>query len=186
MPDRSGQTEEPTQRRLQKAREEGQFPAAREFVSALQFMVFLVLLGAGGEDWFQQLRVVAQWLFSLAFTRDLRAEDLTAIAVRMVRQLFLPLILAGVGVATAALAFRLVTTRFGFSLKKLAPDLSRLNPGARLRELPRQNLPALVQAAVLLPVFLWAVYVVARDRLEAFLALPLGSVRGGFSLLAIP
>jgi flagellar biosynthetic protein FlhB len=50
--------------------------------------------------------------------------------------------------------------------------------------LPRQNLPALLQAMVLLPLFLWAVYVVARDRLAAFLALPLGSVESGFALLA--
>jgi flagellar biosynthesis protein FlhB len=184
MADRSGQTEEPTQRRLQKAREEGQFPAARELVSALQFMVFLGLLEAGAAHWFQQLRVVTAWLFSLAFAREMRPEDLVQAAWRVVRQLFVPLILAGLACAAAALAFRLVTTRFGFSLKKLAPDLQRLNPSTRLRELPRQNLPALVQACVLLPVFLWAVYVVARDRLEEFLALPLGSVEGGFAVLA--
>jgi flagellar biosynthesis protein FlhB len=184
MPDRSAQTEEPTQRRLQKARQEGQFPPAREFVSALQFMVLLVLLGAGGVNWFGQLRQTAAWLFAMAFTPDLRPEDLTQAAWRVVRQLFLPLLLAGMAVALAALAFRLVTTRFGFSLKKLAPDLGRLSPISRLREMPRQNLPALVQACVLLPLFLWAVYVVARDHLEAFLALPLGSVEGGFALLA--
>jgi flagellar biosynthesis protein FlhB len=183
MPERSSQTEEPTQRRLQKARDEGQFPAAREFVSALQFMVFLGLLGAGAAHWFGQLRAVTAWLFSLAFAGDLRAEDLVQIAWRVVRQLILPLAIAGLGMAAAALAFRLVTTQFGFSLKKLAPDLGRLNPANKLRELPRQNLPALVQAGVLLPLFLWAVYVVARDHLAAFLALPLGSVEGGFALL---
>ncbi|HTX33531.1 MAG TPA: EscU/YscU/HrcU family type III secretion system export apparatus switch protein [Bryobacteraceae bacterium] len=183
MADRSGQTEEPTQRRLQKAREEGQFPAAREFVSALQFMVFLALLGAGSAGWFGQLRVVTAWLFSLAFARELGPQDLTQVALRVVWQLLLPLMIAGLGVAVAALAFRLVTTRFGFSLKKLAPDLSRLSPASKLRELPRQNLPALVQAMVLLPLFLWAVYVVARDHLDAFMALPLGSVEGGVALL---
>ena len=69
-------------------------------------------------------------------------------------------------VALATLAFRLVTTRFGFSLKKLAPDPARLNPLAKLRELPRQNLPSLLQAVVLLPLFLWAVYAIARDKLD--------------------
>ena len=51
MSDRSGKTEEPTQRRLEKARKEGQFPQAKEFVAALQFLVFLGLLGAGGAEW---------------------------------------------------------------------------------------------------------------------------------------
>src|SRR5580698_9842817 len=138
-------TEQPTQRRLQKAREEGQFPAAREFVSALQFMVFLALLGSGGPHWFAQLREATAWLFSLAFSRDLRPEDLMQLAWRVVRQLILPLVLAGLAVAMATLAFRLVTTRFGFSLKKLAPDPGRLSPAAKLRELPRQNMAALLQ-----------------------------------------
>ena len=44
MADKSGQTEQPTQRRLDKARKDGRFLSAKEFVSALQFMVFLFLL----------------------------------------------------------------------------------------------------------------------------------------------
>ena len=47
------------------------------------------------------------------------------------------------------------------------PDAARFNPIARLQDIPKQNLPSLVQAMVLLPVFLWAVYVVARDKLES-------------------
>ena len=86
--------------------------------------------------------------------------------------------------ALVTLGLRLVTTGFGLSLKKLAPDLARLNPAAKLRELPRQNLPALLQAAVLLPVFLWAAYTIAREKLDAFLALPLQSVESGCGLIA--
>jgi flagellar biosynthetic protein FlhB len=37
---------------------------------------------------------------------------------------------------------------------------------------------------VLLPVFLYAVWVVARDRLELFMALPLQSVESGFRLIS--
>src|ERR1035438_3955451 len=121
MADRSSKTDQPTQRRLEKAREEGQFPSAREFVGALQFMVFLGLLGVGGAHWWAQLPATP------------------------------PLALGGRAVALATLAFRLITTRFGFSLKKLAPDPARLNPLSRLRELPRQNLPSLFQAVLLLP-----------------------------------
>jgi flagellar biosynthetic protein FlhB len=66
----------------------------------------------------------------------------------------------------------------------LAPDLGRLNPIAKLRDLPRQNLSGLVEAAILLPLFLWAVFVVVREKLDSFLALPLGSVESGCSFLA--
>jgi flagellar biosynthetic protein FlhB len=183
MADKSGKSEQPTQRRLEKARKDGQFPAAKEFVSAMQFMVFLSLLGAGGAGWFAGFRQTTRSLFTLAFAADLRPEDLTHIALQIFWRHILPLVLGGMIVALATLAFRLVTTRFGLSLKKLAPDLNRLNPLSKLKELPRQNLPALVQALVLLPLFLWAVYAIARDNLEAFLTLPLASVESGFALI---
>jgi flagellar biosynthesis protein FlhB len=183
MPDKSSKTEQPTQRRLQKAREEGQFPNAREFVSALQFMVFLGLLGTGGGRWLGQFRQTMRSLFALAFAPELRPEDLTAIGYQLFWRNFLPLLLGGAAVAVATLLFRLITTRFGLSLKKLTPDASRFNPLSRLRELPRQTLPSLLQAMVLLPVFLWAVWVIARDKLEAFLSLPLQSVESGCAFL---
>jgi flagellar biosynthetic protein FlhB len=183
MADKSGQTEKPTQRRLEKARKEGQFPSAREFVSALQFMVFLGLLGAGGSRWLAAFRQTMRSLFVLAFAGDLSPADLSHLAWQIFWKHALPLAAGGMAIAFSTLAIRLVTTRFGLSLKKLTPDLSRLNPASRLRELPRQNLPALLQAVILLPLFLWAVYTIARAKLEAFLALPLESVSTGFALI---
>ncbi|HEY1241646.1 MAG TPA: EscU/YscU/HrcU family type III secretion system export apparatus switch protein [Bryobacteraceae bacterium] len=183
MPDRSGKTEPPTPRRLSKAREEGQFPAAREFVAALQFLVFLCILGTGGAHWFTAFGRTARRLFALAFTRELTPQALTRLSWELFAAHLLPLVLGGMAVAAATLAFRLATTRFGFSLKKLAPDWKRLDPAAKLRELPQQNLAALAQAAVLLPLFLGAVYWVVRDKLEGFLVLPLGSVENGARFL---
>ncbi len=180
----ASKTEQATPKRLEKAREEGQFASAREMVSALQFMVFLALLGAGGAKWFAGFRTLTRALFERAFAGDITPEDLTRTARLLFVQVFLPLILGGVAVALATLLVRLLTTRFGLSLKKLAPDPGRLNPLAKLRELPKQNLPALLQAMVLLPVFLWAVYAIAREKLESFLVLPLGSVEHGAVFLA--
>jgi flagellar biosynthetic protein FlhB len=77
------------------------------------------------------------------------------------------------------LGIRLGTTRFGFSLKKLTPDLKRLDPLSKLRDLPRQNLSTLVQAVFMLPLFLGAVYYVARDKMETLLLLPLHSAASG-------
>jgi flagellar biosynthesis protein FlhB len=183
MADQSGKTEQPTQRKLEKARKEGQFASAKEFVSALQFLVFLALLSAGGAAWLAGFRQTMRWLLRLAFTRDLRPEDLLHAAYRIARQQILPLVAAALAVAVATVAFRLVTTRFGISFKKLAPDAQRFNPLARLQELPKQNLPILGQTLVLMPVFLWAVYVVARDKLETLAALPLRSVESGMAFI---
>ena len=183
MADRSGKTEQPTQRRMDKARREGQFISAKEFVAALQFAAFLALLSAGGARWFSRFKQTASSLFSRAFAADLTTRDLSRIAWQIFWHNLLPLVLAGLGVAAVTLAVRLGTTRFGFSLQRLAPDLKRLNPVAKLRELPRQNLPAVVEAMALLPLFLFAVYAVARDKLDLFLALPLASAASGARLL---
>jgi flagellar biosynthetic protein FlhB len=181
--DRFTQTEPPTQRRLQKARKEGQFLSARDFVAALQFMVFLALLGAGGAAWFASFRQTTRQLLAAAFAGHFSAVDFTRWYGRVFWTNLFPLILGGLAIVGVTLLIRLGTTRFGFSLKKLMPDLKRLDPVARLRELPRQNLPALAQAVALLPLFLVAVYVVARDRLELFWKLPLGSVESGTRVL---
>ncbi len=184
MADSSSRTEQATPKRLEKAREEGQFPSAREMVSALQFIVFLGLLGAGGAKWFAGFRSVTRGLFARAFTGEVNAADLTHIAWQLFGQIFLPLVWGGLAIAAATLLIRLLTTRFGLSLKKLAPDPSRLNPLSKLKELPRQNLPALLQALFLLPIFLSAVYAIARDKMDAFLSLPLQSVESGCALIA--
>ncbi len=183
MPDKSGKTEQPTQRRLQKAREEGQFPAAKEFVGALQFLTFAAILALGGPRWLEGFRQTARSVFRAAFAGELKAADLTNIAWRVFWSDMLPLVAGGMAIAMATLGFRLLTTRFGVSLKRLAPDLSRLDPVSRLKELPRQNLPSLIQAVILLPLFLWAAYAVVREKLDLFLALPLQTVEKGSALL---
>ena len=45
MADKSHQTEQATPRRLEKAREEGNYPSARQFVSGIQFLVFAICFG---------------------------------------------------------------------------------------------------------------------------------------------
>ena len=178
-----GKDEKPTQRRLNKAREDGNYPSAKEFVSALQFMIFLGLLGTGGARWFAGFQKTARSIFTVGFKQDVTADDVTHMAWQLFWNHFVPLLGAGVVIAIATLGLRLATTKFGLSLKKLAPDLKRLSPLAKLKQLPSQNLPALVQACFMLPIFLWAVYVVAREKLELFLSLPFQSVESGFAVL---
>ena len=183
MAGHDGKTEDPTQRRLEKARKDGQFPQAKEFVAALQFLVLLGLLGSGGAAWLVGFRQTTRAIFALAFTGELRPTDLTHLAWAVCRRQIAPLAAAGMVLTIATLAFRLATTKFGFSWKKLAPEAARFNPVSKLKELPRQNFPQVMQAAIVLPLFLYAVYAVARAKLESFLALPMGTVDSGYRFL---
>jgi flagellar biosynthesis protein FlhB len=66
MAEKDQKTEQPTQRRLKKAREEGSFPTARVFVGALQFLAFVSLIHAWGFDWLQAIRNSMAALFQHA------------------------------------------------------------------------------------------------------------------------
>jgi flagellar biosynthesis protein FlhB len=183
MADKSSKTEQPTQRRIEKARKEGQFAQAKEFVSAMQFLVILGVLSMGGAAWVREFRVTMRELMALAFTPEITSQDLIHAAWQSSWRHGLPLVAAGLGIVVITLSFRLATTGFGFSLKKLIPDVERFNSLTKLRDLPKQSLPSLVQAAILMPVFLWAVYVVARDKMDAVMALPMQSVESGSAFL---
>ena len=180
MANNGQRTEEPTARRLDKARKEGQFPTARQFVSSLQFLAFVAALEAWGGQWLAGLRQLMRHTLAAAFRVQPEAQ-----IVELSRGLLwgaLKLLAPAAGLLlVVTLGVQLAATQLGVSLKKLAPDLARLNPLSRLRELPKQNLPSLLRAVIMLPLFGMAVYGIVRDNLYAYMALPYQGVEAGFS-----
>jgi flagellar biosynthesis protein FlhB len=177
--DNGQKTEQPTPKRLQKARKEGQFPTARQFVSAMQFVAFVAVLQAWGGQWLAELRHQMRQGLAAAFSAQPDAHVLEIFRHMLWSVLRLLAPAAGVLLA-ATLGMQLAATQLGVSLKKLTPDLQRLNPLSKLRELPKQNLPALLRAAVMLPLFGMAIYGIVRDNLFAYMALPFQAVESGF------
>lgn len=172
-------TEQPTKKRLDKSREEGQYPSGRQFIGGVQFCVFVAMVDSKGGAWFTDTSLAAQQLLSRAFGPALTSGDLTRLVTDLAYRCFVPLILAGAALVAVTVAMQLALTRMGFAVKKLAPDFKRLNPASKLKNLPRQNLPALAQALILLPVFSYAIYAVTADKLEQFLVLPVAGVEAG-------
>jgi flagellar biosynthetic protein FlhB len=179
MADKSQQTEKPTPRRLDKAREEGRFPAAKELVSGLQFLAFVMLLAWGGGAWVARMRHLIRLLVERAFHSEITSAATFSLVRMMVESAILPVMIAGGGLVVLSLAVRLATTRMGLSWKGLTPDFARLNGFARLKDLPRQNIPSMLQAAVMLPLAGMTVYGMARQNLAAYLALPFQGIEAG-------
>jgi len=173
-------TEQPTQKRLLKARTDGQFPTSREFVSAMQFLTFAAVLQAWGGQWLLELRQGLRYGLLAAFSGGSPAVLSTEVTRYLLLRILIVLAPAGGVLLLATVAMQLVATRFGVSLKKLMPDFKRLSPLARLKDLPRQNLPALARAVIMLPLFGFAVYGIVRDNLFAYMALPFQGVESGF------
>lgn len=184
MPDKSQNTEKATPYRLKKAREEGKFPAARDFVGAMQFTAFVAWLGYAGPHWLDQIRISFRLLLGAAFHSELTSASILPMLLDIARRCFFPLGGLAATMLGITLAMQLFVTGFGVSLKGLMPDFNRLNPVTKIRQLKRQNLPALVQAACLLPVFGYVVYVIVKAHLVEFYNLPSQSLMASMHVVA--
>src|ERR1700730_13549938 len=171
MADQGQKTEKPTKRKLDKARREGQFPASREFLAALQFLTFVVLLAAGGRGFLDRTRETARYFLAAAFHLQLTPHSIAGLYVRLVGHLFQPLMWMGACLIGVALVAQLGSTRLGVSLQKLAPDPKRLNPLQKIKNIPQQNVASFFQALLFLPLLGLAVYTIARANLAVYAGL---------------
>lgn len=174
MSDSGNRTEKATPRRLEKARKDGNFVSTKEFVSGAQFIVFAGLLLSGFPSFLADAMGYMKGFVRLAFeSHDLEREGLVFLFRNRLAPVMAGLLLGGLALTATALVAQLAASRLGVSVKKLMPDLQRLNPMSRLKELPSQNVSQFLRSALLLPLFLgvaaWLVWTHSRQ----FLYLPL-------------
>src|SRR5215831_18024750 len=113
MADSGQRTEKPTQRRIEKARREGNFPSSREFISAVQFLGFVVIVATFGGTFLVRTARVVRYLLSIAFTTDLTAASVITLARGVIVPALEPLIFAGVALVLLVLLAQLATTKMG-------------------------------------------------------------------------
>jgi len=164
-------TEKPTKRKIEKSRREGQFPASRELLAALQFLAFVLLLVTGGGAFFERTRDMVRYFLAAAFQLPVTPRAVVRIYRDVLGHIFTPLLWMGASLTAAALAAQLGSTQFGLSLQNLVPDPKRLNPLQKLRNVPRQNAAAFVQAVLFLPLLALAVYKIAGGNLAVYAGL---------------
>ncbi|HEX4278594.1 MAG TPA: EscU/YscU/HrcU family type III secretion system export apparatus switch protein [Bryobacteraceae bacterium] len=179
MADSSQRTEAATPRRLQKARQEGNFPAAREFVSAVQFFSFTLLAAAYFPSWIDKVEPAFRMGLRQAFSATLTPNQLMTIFMRLSVAVLRPLALVGLALLAVTIFFQMATTNMGISLARLSPRFDRLNVLRKLQDLPGNNLGALFQATVMIPVMFWLTWALVRDRLPELLRLPMLPVTAG-------
>jgi flagellar biosynthetic protein FlhB len=172
----SDKTEKATPQRLKKAREQGQFLSAKEMVGALQFVAVLVILSHTVPAWQDELRLSMTKLLERSVTTEMSLTEW----VFLIRSLFLhtlaPLLLAGaiLWVLTAGVHFAM--TQGGFSVQKLMPKFDRFSPLGKLKELPMQNLKAVVTSTLLMAVLGMAMRSFYEANANMLLHLPLETV----------
>jgi len=174
MPD--NKSEQPTKKKLDKARKEGQFLSAKELVGALQFLAAIVILGNWLPRWWADMRGATLMLITRAFRSDIGIGEWPVLLQRLFTSTLTPLLWAGLSIALITIGVQLGLTRMGFSFERITPKLDRFNPAKRLAQLPQQNLPALVEAILLLLIVGLSVQSFARDNITDLIRLPLANI----------
>jgi flagellar biosynthetic protein FlhB len=184
MPADAQRTEQPTPRRFQQARAEGRVASSRDLSQAVQFALAVGILSWTGASLLEGLAVCYRALLAEALRLKFDSGRLAVLTVELLRKPLAVASLLPLALLATSLLMHLAQTGFLVAPKRLKLDLSRLNPAARVRELPAQNLRETVKALLLFPLFAWACWTVVRDNLDGFLGLPAHTVGAATLLVA--
>ena len=183
-PSSSGEkTEKATPRRLIKARKEGQFAASHDFISGLQFTVFVLLIAQTGPSLLATLKEVTRGLFIEAFRGDLSSASLIGILHEALSRGLSPLVYASGILMATAVVFQLSSTGFSFSLSRMTPKASNFDVISKLKSLPQKGLVSAIQAVALVAVFGATIYWIVTKSGERLLMIPLSSFQVGLETL---
>ncbi len=190
MPDNGEKTEKATPHRLKKAREEGQFPAAREFVSGVQFFAYVSLAGAYFPQWIGTVQSALRLGLRQAFTdgpapANLAPGDLIAMMLRLANAVLRPLAMLGLAMLAVTIFFQLISTNMGFSFARLAPKFERLNAVQKLKDMPGNNLWSFFQSLVMMPVIFYLAWSMLRGRLPELMHLTMLPIVGAAAMAGL-
>ena len=183
MANSSEKSEKATPRRLLKARREGQVATSRDFVSGLQFLVFVLLIAESGTQLMVSLKEVTRGLFVEAFRGDLSQASVVGILHEALSQGLTPLLYASAVLVLTGCVFQLSSTGFSFSLERLMPKPANFNPFEKLKGIPQKGVPSAIQAVAVVVVFGATVYWIAVKSGEQLLMIPLSSFQVGLETM---
>ncbi|AMW32816.1 flagellar biosynthesis protein FlhB [Fervidobacterium islandicum] len=128
-------TEKATPRKRQKAREEGQVPVSREFISGLGFLFVAALFLFTGKTLLNALIDGTTATFEISDTDIRTFEDFLIYGFKPFTSAFMSVSILVLSAAFFSLIIGLLQTRFLFTLKPLKLDLNRLNPITGLKRM---------------------------------------------------
>lgn len=181
MADSGERTEQPTARRKEKARKEGQFPVSPEFLSSAYFGLCVTFLLVFARSWANALVETMRRGLTQMADWDGSAPAMLAAMWQWSARLALPMVLIGLAAAAGAVMLQLIQIRFGIATAKLKPDWGRLNPLQKAKGIWQRGAVQLLYSLVLLPVMGMVLYSAVSGEWAAILRLPRQDLGGGLS-----
>lgn len=177
-------TEKPTPQRLKKAREQGQFLSARGLVAAIQFIAVVIVLHYLVSSSVEHIHLAMAALLERSMNAEIGSGEWIVLLRTVLLKTLLPLLTYGAIILLVTTATHLAITKMGFSLARLAPDLQRLNPIVRLRQLPAQNFKSVIEAVLLLGILSLAIEYLFHNYAAQLLLIPFKSAQAGAHQIA--
>lgn len=166
-------SEEPSSRKLEKAREKGQVPSTKEFSPVLVFFGAMGMIAMWAPLAWQHLqRTSADW-FETAGLRVMTPDTLQALIIEMIESsmvIVLPfaLVLAAIGVLATVLQTGPLWVEDG-----LQPKISKLNPVKGLKRIfSMKGVAELVKTLLKLAILAGISFVIIEDHLSEIVQLP--------------
>ncbi len=165
-------TEDPTQKRLEKAREEGQVAISTE-ISSVMIMVVSVMTFVGmGGFMYGRFKALFETFFlnaQLALENQNNAVIFLGIAFKHGIEAMTPILIA---LVVTALVVNLIQTKGAFSLKAIEPKPEKLNPITGIQNIfSKKGLMELVKGLFKLLIMGFIVYFTVFPNMEHFVSL---------------
>lgn len=184
-------TEEPTSRKLEKAREEGNVSRSAEISSVLLMVVTTIIFYNTGNYLYSRLSMLTETFLVNAdqpLNSPGNATHALGLAMKFGFELLTPLL---IGLLLTALLVNIAQTGFLFSTKALKPKGNRINPQTGLKRLfSSRGLVELVKGLAKIGVVSLVIYFTVRGEINHFLLFvitPIGTMlsKTGYYILLI-
>jgi len=168
----SDRTEDPTPRRIQKAREEGNIAYSRELNAAAALLFGTMLLQLLGKRFISDIQgLINQSLFNLPPV-NIDGSWLRGLAVSSLSQIGLTAAIFVGGMLFIGIVVSVIQTGFLFSNKRLGFDLKRVNPAKGFKRIfSLQGLMELLKSLLKITVIAWVAYRFINSHLGELIGL---------------
>lgn len=181
----SEKTEQPTEHKLRKAREEGQVAKSKDFTQALMVGALFGYMLADAEGIVQSLTEIMRFpeqIYGMAFHDALRVEVNNLLIKAAV--VLAPFILFGIVIAIFG---EMIQTGVLLAFKALIPKGDRLNPVGNLKQMfSMKNFVEFIKSILKVCFLSVLIWMVLRDSMQTLLLLPsAGLAASGIALAAM-
>lgn len=179
-------TEDATEHRIQKYRDEGRVATSKELISA-------VILCVGGGSLLASMGLFADGFHTLIQTlqarmgdNELTVADANQIGMTVITTIGAPLAIVLTAVTLATVLASFLVTNFNFSTEALEPKFDRLDPLTNFKNQFMSSQPwiQLLKGSVVAAAVGWAAWTCMRDHVDALPVVASLDMRGQASFLA--